>query len=561
MNKQIKKLSLVLIITFANLLISISIYAQSPQKMSYQAVIRNSNSDLVVSQAVGMRISILQGSATGTEVYTETQTPTTNANGLVCIEIGIEAGFSSINWAAGPYFIKTETDPTGGTNYTITGTSQLLSVPYSLNAKTAETADYNNLTNLPTLNIANWNTAYGWGNHSTAGYLTTYTETDPIWVAASNDYYTKSNLQTSGLSLLHFDNITNKPTTLSGYGITDAMTTSHVANGITSTNISNWNTAFSWGDHASAGYLTTYTETDPIWVGASNDYYTKSNLQTSGLSLLHFDNITNKPTTLSGYGITDAMTTSHVANGITSTDITNWNNKSNFDGNYSSLTNAPNIANTVDAKTIQLNTSNASSSLNIVNSSSTPVFKVDGTGKMTGDGSGLSNVKSLIAYAGGNSNVIITSYNPYIPTLVTYVEITVPGPGIILAQATGYIQWKSTNDDYCRMSIISDDIATNTAAFGNNYYSYLMLSGDHNLTDSIDEYNNFAYSRVFTVNTAGTYRYNLWSDKGYARCYIQIADANMQVLYFPTGGTGKNTDAIKEEELIVPINPNSLDGK
>ncbi|MCL2289981.1 MAG: collagen-like protein, partial [Bacteroidetes bacterium] len=100
--------------------------------MSYQAVIRNSSDQLVKNQQVGMRISILKGS---TEIYSETQTPTTNANGLVTIEIGGGSGFNTINWDDGIYFIKTETDPTGGTNYTITGTSQLLSVPYALFAK------------------------------------------------------------------------------------------------------------------------------------------------------------------------------------------------------------------------------------------------------------------------------------------------------------------------------------------------------------------------------------------------------------------------------------------
>ncbi len=73
----------------------------------------------------------------------ETQTATTNANGLVSIEIGngtvVSGDFATIDWGNGPYFIKTETDPTSGTAYTITGTSQLLSVPYALHAKTAET--------------------------------------------------------------------------------------------------------------------------------------------------------------------------------------------------------------------------------------------------------------------------------------------------------------------------------------------------------------------------------------------------------------------------------------
>ncbi|MCF8296668.1 MAG: PKD domain-containing protein [Saprospiraceae bacterium] len=106
--------------------------AQIPQKMSFQAVIRNTNNQLVTNQTVGMQISILQASVTGTVVYIETQTTTTNDNGLITIEIGGQSGFDTINWANGPYYLKTETDPTGGTNYTIKGTSQLLSVPYSL---------------------------------------------------------------------------------------------------------------------------------------------------------------------------------------------------------------------------------------------------------------------------------------------------------------------------------------------------------------------------------------------------------------------------------------------
>jgi hypothetical protein len=129
----------------AALLLTASIFAQSPEKMSYQAVIRNPSNNLVTNTAVGMRISILQGSGTGAEVYKEifNPNPQTNANGLVTIEIGsgipLIGTFATIDWTSGPYFIKTETDPTGGTSYTITGTSQLLSVPYALHAKTAET--------------------------------------------------------------------------------------------------------------------------------------------------------------------------------------------------------------------------------------------------------------------------------------------------------------------------------------------------------------------------------------------------------------------------------------
>ncbi len=138
MNTNLLKSVLVL---FTLILYILPAFGQSPYGMSYQAVIRNSSDALVTNTQIGMQISILQGSASGTAVYVETQTPTTNANGLVALEIGngnTSDDFSSIDWSADNYFIKTETDPEGGTNYTITGVSQLLSVPYALYAKTAE---------------------------------------------------------------------------------------------------------------------------------------------------------------------------------------------------------------------------------------------------------------------------------------------------------------------------------------------------------------------------------------------------------------------------------------
>ena len=100
----------------AGLLLTLSVFAQAPQKMSFQAVIRNSSNTLITSTLVGMKISVLQGSPTGTVAYSETQSPTTNANGLVSLQIGsgivVSGTFTAINWATGPYFIKTETDPT-----------------------------------------------------------------------------------------------------------------------------------------------------------------------------------------------------------------------------------------------------------------------------------------------------------------------------------------------------------------------------------------------------------------------------------------------------------------
>lgn len=122
-------------------IITTSAFAQAPEKMSYQAVVRDAGNALVTLQPVGMQISILQGSISGAAVYIETHTPTSNINGLVSLEIGtgnvVLGTFNTISWDAGPYFLKTETDPTGGSSYSITGTSQLLSVPYALHANTA----------------------------------------------------------------------------------------------------------------------------------------------------------------------------------------------------------------------------------------------------------------------------------------------------------------------------------------------------------------------------------------------------------------------------------------
>lgn len=168
------------------LTMALCINAQVPQKMSYQCIIRNPSGGLMTNQSVGVKISILQGTTTGSIVYQETYNPNpqTNENGLLSIEIGggliITGMFSSINWAVGPYFLKVETDPTGGTNYTIVGTIQLLSVPYAIYAKAAGngfSGNYYDLINKPILFNGTWTS------------------------------------------------LSEKPTTIQGFGITDAVNT------------------------------------------------------------------------------------------------------------------------------------------------------------------------------------------------------------------------------------------------------------------------------------------------------------------------------------------------
>jgi hypothetical protein len=118
-------------------------FAQSPQAFKYQTIIRNASFQPVPNQTVGLKISLLQGSASGISVYEETHYPTTNELGLVHLEIGngttVSGIFSTIDWGNDVFFVKTELDPAGGTAWQFMGTSQLLSVPYALHAKTSDT--------------------------------------------------------------------------------------------------------------------------------------------------------------------------------------------------------------------------------------------------------------------------------------------------------------------------------------------------------------------------------------------------------------------------------------
>jgi len=185
---------------FASIIIVLSTFAQVPQKMSYQAIIRNSYNVLVTNQKVSMKISILQDQ---TPVYVETQMALTNENGLLTVEIGngvvVSGVFSAIKWGTGAYFIKTETDPDGGTYYNIIGTSELLSVPYALYS----TASGSTGSTIDDANVSNTSTWSSFKINSLIGYTG-----NPVTLAT---------VATTG----KYSDLIGKPTTLAGYGITD----------------------------------------------------------------------------------------------------------------------------------------------------------------------------------------------------------------------------------------------------------------------------------------------------------------------------------------------------
>jgi len=118
-------------------------FAQTPQKMNYQGVARDNGGNVLTNQNVGLRLSILSGSISGTVEYSETLTAATNDFGLFNVQLGggsiVSGSFSGIDWGSNSHFVKVEMDASGGTSYTLMGTSQLLSVPYALYAENSGT--------------------------------------------------------------------------------------------------------------------------------------------------------------------------------------------------------------------------------------------------------------------------------------------------------------------------------------------------------------------------------------------------------------------------------------
>lgn len=265
--------------------------AQSPEKLSYQAIVRDANNNLLTQQQVGIQISLLQGSASGIPVYVETHMPTTNENGLITLEIGtgsVESGnFSLIDWANGPYFLKTETDPAGGSNYTITGTSQILSVPYAFYAKIADEV------------------------------IHPPNETDPVY-------------KSSVAALITVEDTTKWNSKLNEYEETDPTFKQSVAAKITSTDTTRWN-----------GMLEEEADGD-----ASNELQTLS-ISNDTLFLSQGGKVKLPAETDPDFSVS-------IASGITAADTANWNNKTTFSGNYYDLLNLPVTENIDSTYLVQL---------------------------------------------------------------------------------------------------------------------------------------------------------------------------------------------------------------
>ncbi len=284
-----------------------NIIAQAPLKIHYQAIIRNDKYQLIPESRIGLRVSILQGAADGVAVYVETHNTFTNENGLVNIVIGmgdvVSGDMGSIDWRNGPYFLKTEVDPDGGTDYRIKGVSEFLSIPYALfaaNAANAFSGDYNDLDNTPDLSV----------------FLTE--ETDPLFSGSAAFNITDDDIT----KLSNLSGINTGDQDLSGYVQTatlpvvvpanevDPVFASSVAKGITRADTVRWNRK-----------LDSYTETDPVFgvsvAGAITEQDTsywnhKLDAEVDG-------SVTNEIQTISRHGLTVTLS----KNGGSFTDSVN----------------------------------------------------------------------------------------------------------------------------------------------------------------------------------------------------------------------------------------------
>ncbi len=313
------------IIFFCLFITGITCYSQAPNLISYQTVIRNGNNELVSNTTIGVRISILGGPEANVLVYQEEHTVKTNINGLAYLTIGngkiLNGLITSIDWSKGPYFIKSETDPTGGKNYTIVVLSQMLSVPYAIYSTTAE-----KLTG-------------------------TLPETDPLFkgsiakgITATDTSYWNRKLNSTDTSRMLANYLKKSDAITTGGVETDPVFNGSIAKGITATDTSYWNRKLNSSDTSRmlANYIAglnqklNITDTAKMLTPYLRDADSTNMLANYRTSINNKLDVKDTTLMLSnylkkseGFNETDPLFNGSIAKGITTTDTSYWNRKLN----------------------------------------------------------------------------------------------------------------------------------------------------------------------------------------------------------------------------------------
>ncbi len=316
------------IFTFAAIFLStLFLRGQAPGLVSYQTIIRNTDNELISNKVVGIRISILKDNPNGIPVYQERHYVQTNLNGLAYLVIGggtpIKGKFSDIDWSTGPYYIQSETDINGGQDYKIAVFTQILSVPYAIHAKSAETLlgkinevdpqfNASVAKGITAIDTANWNrkaSGSGTGNAIDSIYnnsvakgisavdtaswnkkLSSFTEVDPQFNASLAKSISAADTTSWNKKLSSFTEV-------------DPQFNASVAKGISAVDTASWNKK-----------LSSFTEVDPQFNASV----------AKGISAVDTASWNKK---LSSFTEVDPQFNASVAKSISAADTAAWNKK------------------------------------------------------------------------------------------------------------------------------------------------------------------------------------------------------------------------------------------
>jgi len=220
--------------------------------------------------------------------------------------------------------------------------------------------------------------------------------------------------------------------------------------------------------------------------------------------------------------------------------------------------------------TLKLPTNDNTSSFNVTKENGVSLFKVLGNGELSGDGSGLLNVKPLVAYAQGNQSVyfhegLIPGLNLYEAQIMREVTIHCPGPGIIFAQASGYCDWESKDEDLVRIWFHPHPTVSPTSSWETPDFHDLRIVSDYQCADSSDQYTSWSITKTYTVSGAQDYTVKVCADKPFTSSKVLIGDVVLQLIYFPTGGTGSSGSSYflpeqPETQTFDNVENESIDG-
>jgi hypothetical protein len=428
--KNYLKILFILIIN----IFTIKIFAQSPEVFKYQAIVRNTSGDVLANQNVSFRISILKNNTSGTLVYEEIHTVTTNSYGLVNLNIGegsvVSGSLSTINWANDKYFLKVELDPSGGTTYLSMGTSQLLSVPYALYAKSAGTVPdgwkiTGNTGTIPWVNFI------GTIDNKDFDVRTNNTLKWRFTTNGTLEFLNTGNSVFIGESAGVNDDLTNNQNVFIGYKAGNSNTTGYynIATGyqtLYSNTTGNYNTANGWG--ALYSNTTSNSNTANGW-GTLYSNTTGNNNTANGTSALYF-NTTGYQNTANGNEALYSNTTGsyNTANGSVALHSNTTGSANTANGSMALYSNTTGSANTANGfKSLYYNTTGYE---NTANGNEALLYNITGNNNVA-----LGYKTGFGAFNTDFNNCTFIGANSY-PT-VARTNVTMLGYGISNSQCTG----------------------------------------------------------------------------------------------------------------------------